>query len=88
MSFLTSGIAGAALDKPSTVKSHDLGTISHGDSNSIWIYCLASGTVATGTCTVNATTFVLTDTAGGYTADVAFADGEYGWVHDTTPPTA
>ena len=30
--------------------------------------------------------FALTDTAGSYTADVAFASGEYGWVRKTTSP--
>jgi len=40
--------------------------------------------VATGTCTVTGSN--LTDAAGTYTADTAFASGEYGWVRLTTSP--
>jgi hypothetical protein len=58
----------------------------HGTVNTIWIYVLASEVVATGTCTVTGTT--LTDAAGNFTADTAFASGEYGWVRRTTVTVA
>ena len=51
-----------------------------GSNNTAWIYVRASGSVATGTCTVASGTFLLTDASGPYTADTAFADREYGWV--------
>jgi len=87
MSYLTDGTAGAALDTPTTEQKHSLGQVSHGNENTIWIYGVASGAVATGTCTVDATTFAITDTAGTYTADTALADGEYGWVRLTAGAT-
>jgi len=62
-----------------------LGTPSLDNANQTWVYGVASGAVATGTCTLSAA-FVITDAAGTYTADTAFADGEYGWVRKTTSP--
>ena len=62
-----------------------LGTPQIGTLNDTWVYVQASEAVATGTCTVSAA-FALTDTAGNYTADTAFASGEYGWVRKTTSP--
>lgn len=62
-----------------------LGTPQIGSANDTFVYVLASGTVATGTCTVDSA-FTVTDTAGSYTADTAFASGEYGWVRKTTSP--
>lgn len=61
-----------------------LGTPQIGALNDTWVYVQASEAV-TGTCTVSAA-FALTDTAGSYTADTAFASGEYGWVRKTTSP--
>ena len=81
-SFVTDGKVGVETDARSTANSagFDLGTTARGDSNTAWIYVKASGSVATGTCTVASATFLLTDASGPYTADTAFADGEYGWV--------
>ncbi len=86
--YATTPTAGCRLVDPVATQEHALGTVVHGNDNTIWIYCQANGAVATGTCTVNASTFQLTDAAGNYTADVAFADNEYGWVRDTTGATA
>jgi len=62
-----------------------VGTPQIGTLNDTWVYVQASEAVATGTCTVSAA-FALTDTAGTYTADTAFASGDYGWVRKTTSP--
>lgn len=62
-----------------------LGTPQIGALNDTWVYVQASEAVATGTCTVSAA-FALTDSAGTYTADTAFASGDYGWVRKTTSP--
>ena len=62
-----------------------LGTPQIGALNDTWVYVQASEAVATGTCTVSAA-FALTDAAGTYTADTAFASGDYGWVRKTTSP--
>lgn len=76
---------GANPSRRTTAKEFALGTSQLDDSNRTWVYVRASEVVATGTCSVNAA-FALTDAAGGYTADVAFASGEYGWVRRTTSP--
>jgi len=68
-----------------TDPTHGLGTPVLGDKNDTWVYVQASEAVATGTCTVDSN-FALTDTAGNYTADTAFASGDYGWVRKTTSP--
>lgn len=82
--FSQASLAGVNFNRRTTTKEFSLGTVVNGTTNTIWIYVLASETVATGTCTVNASTFALTDTGGLYTADTAFASGEYGWVRRTT----
>ncbi len=84
--FCTTPTAGINFNRRTTTKEFDLGTVVHGTVNTIWIYVLASEVVATGTCTVTGTT--LTDAAGNFTADTAFASGEYGWVRRTTVTVA
>ena len=78
-------MAGANFARRTTTKEFSLGTAQIDDANRTWVYVQASEVVATGTCTVSAS-FVLTDAAGSYTADVAFAANEYGWVRKTTSP--
>ena len=65
-----------------------LGTVKYGAGNTQWAYGVASGAVATGTCTYNATTFAITDAAGNHTADTALTDGQHGWVRLTAGATA
>lgn len=81
--FCTEPAAGVNFNRRTTSKEFQLGTVRRGTANTVWIYVLASESVATGTCTVNTSTFALTDTGGIYTADTAFASGEYGWVRKT-----
>lgn len=78
-------MVGAAAARRTTDREFRLGTAQLDDSNQTWVYVRASEAVATGTCTVSAA-FALTDAAGNYTADTAFAAGEYGWVRKTTSP--
>ena len=78
-------MVGAAAARRTTDREFKLGTAQLDDSNQTWVYVQASEAVATGTCTVSAA-FALTDAAGNYTADTAFASGEYGWVRKTTSP--
>lgn len=78
-------LAGANASRRTTSPEFKVGTPTFDDSNRSWVYVKASEAVATGTCTVDAS-FNLTDAAGTYTADVAFASGEYGWVRKTTSP--
>ena len=78
-------MVGAAAARRTTDREFKLGTAQLDDSNQTWVYVRASEAVATGTCTVSAA-FALTDAAGNYTADTAFASGEYGWVRKTASP--
>ena len=73
----------ANLDERTTSPEHALGSVTLASEDNIYVYVQASEAVATGTCTVNTTTFALTDAAGNHTADVAFAINEYGWVRQT-----
>ena len=82
------GPLGANFDRRTTTAEHALGETVVGNDDTIWIYVQASGSVATGTCTVNTSTFLVTDAAGNHTADVAFAASEYGWVRQTTKLSA
>ncbi len=89
--YPTGGVIGANTAEPTPVdppsgieaKQFQLGQVEFGADNTRWAYGVASGSVATGTCTYNATTFAITDAAGNYTADVALADGQEGWVRIT-----
>ena len=65
-----------------------IGTYAHGKQGTKWVYALASESVATGTCTVNTSTYALTDTGGNYTATAAFSSGDYGWVRQTAADLA
>ena len=85
--FAIDGCIAADLHGRRTKADFQLGTTTKGTNNTIWIYGLASETVATGSCTVNPTTFAITDAAGTYTADVAFTSGQYGWVRQTAGVT-
>ena len=78
-------MVGPQASRRTSNREFTLGTAQIDDSNRTWVYVQASESVATGTCTVSAA-FALTDAAGSYTADTAFAAGEYGWVRKTTSP--
>ena len=91
----TSGHIGHFTAKPYTPDSvsgipadHKIGTVFYGADNTQWALGQASGSVATGTCTYNATTFLITDAAGNHTCDTAMADGEIGYVRLTAGATA
>lgn len=59
-----------------------LGTQVTGSSGRFFVYCQANAviTASTAVCTVNATTFLVTATAGAYTSPaVAMAVGDRGW---------
>lgn len=85
--FITSGIVASNVDERTTEAKFTLGTAGIGEGNQALIYGQASEAV-TGTCTVDPATFLITDLAGNYTADVAFAANEYGWVRQTAGFTA
>jgi hypothetical protein len=80
-----SPLVGANTDRRTTVQEFKLGTPMFDTKNRSWVYCQAAEAVATGTCTASAA-WALTDAAGTFTADTAFASGEYGWVRLTDSP--
>ena len=61
----------------------ELGTLVNGNDGKEYVRVLATEAIAIGTCTVDLSTFAVTDAAGNFTADVAFLSGEYGWVKRT-----
>lgn len=81
--YQSAGTIGANFERRTTSAEFALGTMALDQKGFHHVYVLASEAV-TGTCTVNTSTFALTDTGGNYTADTAFASGEYGWVRRTT----
>lgn len=78
-------LVGVNFARRTSNREFKLGTPQLDDDNRTWVYVQASEVVATGTCTVSGA-FALTDAAGNYTADTAFASGEYGWVRKTATP--
>ena len=74
-----------SLERPADMKP---GTVFYGADNTQWACGTASGAVSTGTCTYNATTFLITDAAGNHTADTALADGQIGYVRLTAGATS
>jgi len=81
-------ILGVAFDERNTdnARGIELGTLVNGEDGYQYIFVIASGAIAAAaTCAVDIPggTFVATSGAGDFTADVAFADAEYGWVKRT-----
>ena len=84
--FAMDGLVGAKLDRRTTEPEFALGTIAIGNNGAVYVYGRAGAAISTGPRTLNATTFVITATAGDHTADVAFANGEYGFIRKTRSP--
>lgn len=80
-------MAGASATRRTTTKEFALGTTQLDDSNRTWVYVQADLAVGAAAAPVMSAAFHLTAAAAGaYTADVAFAINEYGWVRKTTSP--
>lgn len=82
-----SKLVGATPSRRTTSPEFKPGTCDQDDSNRTWVYVgpAANAITAAATCTVTGA-FAVNNTAGAYTADTAFATGEYGWVRKTTSP--
>lgn len=65
-----------------------LGQSALGTDNSTWVFVQADVPVTAGAnaVTVNANFHITAATGGTYTAQVAFAANEFGWVKKTTSP--
>lgn len=80
-------MVGAQFARRTTTKEFTLGTAQIDDSNRTWVYVISNVVVNAAQAPVVSGAFALTAATGGnYTADNAFAVGEYGWVRKTTSP--
>ena len=80
-------LVGANPSRRTTTQEFVQGTSATDDANRTWVYVKSNVTVAAAAAPVMSAAFVLTaGTGGSYTADAAFAAGEYGWVRKTTSP--
>jgi hypothetical protein len=84
---LTVPLVGANTSRRTPTREFTVGTATIDDANRTWVYVgpAANTIAAAATCTVTGA-FAVNNTAGNYTADAAFATGEYGWVRKTTSP--
>ena len=85
--YPTTPLVGGTFDRRTLAGEFELGHVVHGAEDTIWVYGQATEAV-TGTCTLNTTTFAITDVAGNHTATAAFAANEYGWVRQTAVVSA
>ena len=80
-------MVGAQANRRTSTPEFKVGTTNLDDSNRTYVYVgpAANAIAAGATCTVTSA-FAVNNTAGSYTADTAFAPGEYGWVRKTVSP--
>ncbi len=80
-------MAGAQANRRTSTPEFKVGTTNLDDSNRTFVYVgpATNAIAAAATCTVTGA-FAVNATAGNYTADTAFAAGDYGWVRKTASP--
>ena len=80
-------LVGANPSRRTSTPEFKVGTTQLDDSNRTFVYVgpATNAISAAATCTVTGA-FAVNNTAGTYTADAAFAAGDYGWVRKTTSP--
>lgn len=80
-------LVGANPSRRTSSPEFKVGTTQLDDANRTWVYVgpSANAISAAATCTVTGA-FAVNNTAGSYTADTAFATGDYGWVRKTASP--
>ena len=80
-------MVGASATRRTPNQEFALGTTQLDDQNRTYVYVRSNVAVAAAAAPVMSAAFLLTAGTGGtYTADAAFAAGEYGWVRKTTSP--
>jgi hypothetical protein len=78
---LNNVVTAASSPTPNDIK-HKLGTVVTGDDGKTYVFARANGTIAASTavCTVNASTFLATNTGGAYTSPASgMVINDYGW---------
>lgn len=85
--ILSTPLAGANTARRTATREFAPGTVAFDNQNRSWVYVgpAATAVSAAATCTVTGA-FAVNNTAGNYTADDAFASGEFGWVRKTATP--
>lgn len=85
--ILSVPLMGANTDRRTQAKEFTTGMSTLDNQNRTWVYTgpAAAPVAAAATCTLNAD-FTLGAAAGNYTADTAFATGDFGWVRKTASP--
>ena len=80
-------MAGAQANRRTSTPEFKVGTTNLDDSNRTYVYVgpATNAIAAAAACTVTGA-FAVNATAGNYTADTAFAAGDYGWVRKTPSP--
>ena len=80
-------LVGANPSRRTSTPEFKVGTTQLDDSNRTFVYVgpATNAINAAATCTVTGA-FAVNNTAGTYTADAAFAAGDYGWVRKTASP--
>ena len=80
-------MAGAQANRRTSTPEFKVGTTNLDDSNRTFVYVgpATNAIAAAATCTVTGA-FAVNATGGNYTADTAFAAGDYGWVRKTASP--
>lgn len=87
MTIAVTPIVGANTDRRTASPEFAVGTPIMARDNRTYVYVgpATNAIAAAAACTVTGA-FVVNNTAGNYTADTAFATGDYGWVRKTTSP--
>ena len=82
------GVMGANPDRRTTTREFTLGTTLVGDDKNSYTYVQADLAVpaATAAAVMSAGFHLTATTTGAYTADTAFASGEFGWVRKSATP--
>ena len=87
MTIVAVPLVGANTDRRTAFPEFAVGTPTLARDNRTYVYVgpAANAIAAGAACTVTGA-FAVNNTAGNYTADTAFATGEYGWVRKTASP--
>lgn len=85
--ILTTPLIGANTDRRTQTPEFAVGTsaMTAGNKTCVYVGPAANAIADAATCTVTGA-FAVNNTAGTYTADKAFAAGDYGWVTKTASP--
>lgn len=85
--LLTNGPIGAGVTRRTTTPEHKLGMVAAGNDGTSWVYVgPAHATIAAAGVVAVTLSTGATSAGAGYTAETAFATGEYGWIRKTASP--